>query len=63
MICPYIVNFSVLFGAVISWGLLWPLIQNQAGNWYAKGLDSYSFAGINGYRVSDLTFVLPSTAI
>ncbi|GFS44478.1 YELLOW STRIPE like 3 [Actinidia rufa] len=26
MICPYIVNISTLLGAVLSWGVMWPLI-------------------------------------
>ncbi|KAJ7570556.1 hypothetical protein O6H91_01G125500 [Diphasiastrum complanatum] len=30
MICPHIVNCSVLFGAMISWGIMWPIIGSQA---------------------------------
>ncbi|KAK4573939.1 hypothetical protein RGQ29_031753 [Quercus rubra] len=51
MICPYIVNISVLLGGIISWGLMWPLIEDRKGDWYRADLDSGSFSGIQGYRV------------
>ncbi len=38
MICPHIVNVSLLLGAILSWGLMWPLIRNHQGNWYPAGL-------------------------
>ena len=52
MICPYIVNISVLLGGIISWGLMWPLIEDRKGDWYRADLDSGSFSGIQGYRVN-----------
>ena len=54
MICPYIINISVLLGGILSWGLMWPLIKNKEGDWYAKGLGDSSLHGIQGYRVSFL---------
>ncbi|KAL7608262.1 hypothetical protein Lser_V15G12144 [Lactuca serriola] len=51
MICPYLINVSLLVGAVISWGLMWPLINLREGDWYPKGLGSSSLHGIQGYRV------------
>ncbi|XP_044466440.1 probable metal-nicotianamine transporter YSL5 [Mangifera indica] len=51
MICPYLINISVLVGGILSWGLMWPLIENKEGDWYSKGLDQYSLHGIQGYRV------------
>ncbi|MED6143211.1 putative metal-nicotianamine transporter ysl8 [Stylosanthes scabra] len=51
MICPYIINISVLLGGILSWGLMWPLIKNREGDWYAKGLGDGSLHGIQGYRV------------
>ncbi|XP_061347965.1 probable metal-nicotianamine transporter YSL7 isoform X2 [Gastrolobium bilobum] len=51
MICPYIINISVLLGGIISWGLMWPLIKNQEGHWYAIGLGDGDLHGIQGYRV------------
>ncbi|KAJ3682290.1 hypothetical protein LUZ60_014863 [Juncus effusus] len=51
MICPYIVNLSMLFGAIISWGIMWPLIGTKEGIWYPKGLKSSDFHGLEGYKV------------
>ncbi|KAL4597287.1 hypothetical protein ACB092_12G222800 [Castanea dentata] len=51
MICPYIVNISVLLGGIISWGLMWPLIEDRKGDWYRADLDPGSMSGIQGYRV------------
>ena len=52
MICPYIVNISVLLGGIISWGLMWPLIEDRKGDWYGADLGPGSFSGIQGYRVN-----------
>ncbi|KAJ8511251.1 hypothetical protein OPV22_001685 [Ensete ventricosum] len=51
MICPYIVNVSLLLGAILSWGLMWPLINNQKGHWYSADLPSSSLHSLQGYRV------------
>ncbi|KAG9158271.1 hypothetical protein Leryth_000408 [Lithospermum erythrorhizon] len=51
LICPHIVNCSVLFGAILSWGFLWPFISAQAGNWYPADLGSNDFKGLYGYMV------------
>ncbi|KAI4302114.1 hypothetical protein MLD38_037900 [Melastoma candidum] len=51
MICPYMVNISLLIGAIISWGIMWPLIGSQKGNWYSADLSPSSLHGIQGYRV------------
>ncbi|XVE84184.1 hypothetical protein DITRI_Ditri16bG0149600 [Diplodiscus trichospermus] len=51
LICPHIVNCSVLLGAIISWGFLWPYISSHAGDWYPSGLDSNNFKGLYGYKV------------
>jgi uncharacterized oligopeptide transporter (OPT) family protein len=51
MICPHIVNVSLLLGAILSWGLMWPLIRNHQGNWYPAGLTETSFKGLYGYKV------------
>lgn len=50
MICPHIVNLSLLFGAVISWGIMWPLIEKHKGNWYPADLPESSMRGLNGYK-------------
>eukprot|EP01018_Ginkgo_biloba_P009323 Gb_40334 [translate_table: standard] len=51
MICPHLVNLSILFGAVVSWGLMWPLIKNRSGDWYDADLPESSMKGLQGYKV------------
>nr|XP_024380047.1 probable metal-nicotianamine transporter YSL6 [Physcomitrium patens] len=51
IICPHIVNVSVLLGAILSWCLLWPLIASYEGIWYPAGLGSSNFKGLYGYKV------------
>ncbi|KAL5710475.1 Metal-nicotianamine transporter ysl3 [Ranunculus cassubicifolius] len=51
MICPHIVNLSLLFGAVISWGLMWPLIHGRKGEWYSADLPESSMRSLQGYKV------------
>ncbi|XP_038679084.1 probable metal-nicotianamine transporter YSL7 isoform X2 [Tripterygium wilfordii] len=51
MICPYIINISVLIGGILSWGIMWPLIANRKGDWYSKELSPSSLHGLQGYRV------------
>nr|XP_043617878.1 probable metal-nicotianamine transporter YSL6 [Erigeron canadensis] len=51
LICPHIVNCSVLFGALVSWGLLWPFIATRAGDWYPDNLGTKDFKGLYGYKV------------
>ncbi|TXG56897.1 hypothetical protein EZV62_018210 [Acer yangbiense] len=51
MICPYIVNLSLLLGAIISWGFMWPVIESKKGDWYSAKLSPGSLHGIQGYRV------------
>ncbi|KAF5445273.1 hypothetical protein F2P56_034338 [Juglans regia] len=51
MICPYIINVSVLVGGILSWGLMWPLIENRKGDWYSASLPSNSMNGLQAYKV------------
>ncbi|GMI88732.1 YELLOW STRIPE like 7 [Hibiscus trionum] len=51
MICPYIINISVLLGGILSWGLMWPLIEKREGDWYPAGLSSSNMHGMQGYKV------------
>ncbi|KNA14095.1 hypothetical protein SOVF_110930 [Spinacia oleracea] len=51
MICSHLVNLSVLLGAVISWGIMWPLIGKLKGDWFPADLPGYSMQGLNGYKV------------
>ncbi|KAJ6369399.1 hypothetical protein OIU76_027771 [Salix suchowensis] len=51
MICPYIINISLLLGGILSWGLMWPLIDTKKGDWYSADLKSSSLHGLQGYKV------------
>ncbi|OVA12106.1 Oligopeptide transporter [Macleaya cordata] len=51
MICPYLINLSMLLGSVISWGVMWPLIEQKKGIWYGADLSSNSLRGLQGYKV------------
>ncbi|KAK7301982.1 hypothetical protein RJT34_12859 [Clitoria ternatea] len=52
MICPYIINISLLVGGVLSWAVMWPLIANKKGDWFPADLKSSSLHGLQGYKVS-----------
>lgn len=52
MICPYIVNVSLLIGGIISWGIMWPLISKKKGSWYPETLPESSLLGLQAYKVS-----------
>jgi OPT family oligopeptide transporter len=51
MICPYIVNVSLLIGGILSWGIMWPLIATKQGDWFPKDASETSLSGLQGYRV------------
>ncbi|KAL2247135.1 probable metal-nicotianamine transporter YSL7 [Sesamum indicum] len=51
MICPYIINISLLVGAILSWGIMWPLIEQRKGDWYSAEYPSSSLHGLQGYKV------------
>ncbi|XP_010233640.2 iron-phytosiderophore transporter YSL15-like isoform X1 [Brachypodium distachyon] len=50
MICPHIVNISTLFGAIISWGVMWPLISKRKGDWYPANVPESSMKSLYGYK-------------
>ncbi|PIN11658.1 hypothetical protein CDL12_15737 [Handroanthus impetiginosus] len=51
MICPHITNVSLLVGGILSWGIMWPLIENRKGDWYPADLSPSSLQGLQGYKV------------
>ncbi|XP_047333917.1 metal-nicotianamine transporter YSL1-like [Impatiens glandulifera] len=51
MICPHLVNLSLLLGAVLSWGIMWPLIERKEGDWFPPNTTHSSMKGLNGYKV------------
>jgi hypothetical protein len=52
MICSHLVNISLLLGAVLSYGLMWPLIGKLKGDWFPKNLQESDMKGLYGYKVS-----------
>ncbi|KAL6633873.1 hypothetical protein ACP70R_026544 [Stipagrostis hirtigluma subsp. patula] len=50
MICSHLVNLSTFFGAIVSWGILWPLISKQKGNWYPANIPESSMTSLFGYK-------------
>jgi OPT family oligopeptide transporter len=58
MICSHIVNVSVLLGAILSWGIMWPLIAKKRGDWFSADLPDSSLHGMQGYRVRMLSSIL-----
>nr|GME19577.1 probable metal-nicotianamine transporter YSL7 [Ipomoea batatas] len=48
MICPYLINISLLLGAILSWGIMWPLIQDRKGHWYPANLGKAAFMACKG---------------
>ncbi|ONI25712.1 hypothetical protein PRUPE_2G316000 [Prunus persica] len=51
MICSHLVNLSLLLGAVLSWGIMWPLIRGLKGEWFPATLSESSMKSLNGYKV------------
>ncbi|KAG4379164.1 hypothetical protein AAZX31_17G181100 [Glycine max] len=51
MICSHLVNLSLLLGAVLSWGVMWPLIRGLKGQWFPESLSESSMKSLNGYKV------------
>ncbi|KAL9674491.1 hypothetical protein QQ045_030763 [Rhodiola kirilowii] len=44
----YTIAFS---GAVLSWGIMWPLISDLKGTWFPKNIPESSMKSLNGYKV------------
>ncbi|KAF5731295.1 YELLOW STRIPE like 3 isoform 2 [Tripterygium wilfordii] len=51
MICSHLVNLSLLLGAVLSWGIMWPLIHRHKGEWFPTNLSESSMKSLTGYKV------------
>lgn len=51
MICSHLVNLSLLLGAVLSYGMMWPLIERLKGDWFLESLQESDMKSIYGYKV------------
>ncbi|KAL1568778.1 Metal-nicotianamine transporter ysl1, variant 2 [Salvia divinorum] len=50
MICSHAVNLSLLLGAVVSYGLMWPLIHQRKGDWFPADIPESSMKSLTGYK-------------
>lgn len=61
MICSHRVNLSLLLGAVLSYGVMWPLISQLKGQWFPESLEESDMKSLYGYKVSlFICFPIPS---
>ncbi|KAK7356808.1 hypothetical protein VNO80_16086 [Phaseolus coccineus] len=51
MICSHLVNVSLLLGAVLSYGLMYPLVDKRRGEWFPDNLEESNMKGLYGYKV------------
>ncbi|KAH9718956.1 metal-nicotianamine transporter YSL1 [Citrus sinensis] len=51
MICSHLVNLSLLLGAVLSYGMMWPLIDRLKGHWFSESLKESDMKSLYGYKV------------
>ncbi|XP_010045545.2 probable metal-nicotianamine transporter YSL7 [Eucalyptus grandis] len=51
MMCPFIIAYSQLLGAILSSGILWPFMETKKGDWYPADAAVRSLSGRLGYRV------------
>lgn len=51
MICSHLVNLSLLLGAVLSFGVMYPLIDKLKGHWFPDNLEESNMKGLYGYKV------------
>lgn len=58
MICPHIINVSVLMGGMLTWGIMWHLIEKKKGDWYPADLKANNLHGLQGYKVFIATAVI-----
>ncbi|KAG6633863.1 hypothetical protein CIPAW_12G077800 [Carya illinoinensis] len=51
MIVSHLVNLSLILGAVLSHGLMWPLISRHKGDWFSESLQESDMKSLFGYKV------------
>jgi hypothetical protein len=42
---------SMVVGAGVSWGVLWPVLDGKAGDWFPAGLPAWNAQGLFGYQL------------
>ncbi|KAF2313518.1 hypothetical protein GH714_011395 [Hevea brasiliensis] len=54
MIVSHLVNLSLLLGAVLSYGIMWPLINKLKGDWFPANLEGEAdMKGLYGYKIKE----------
>lgn len=49
IIAPLSVAWSLVVGAVLSWGLLWPVLSTKEGSWFPSGEHHTHNHGFSGF--------------
>ncbi|WJX79021.1 hypothetical protein P8452_62182 [Trifolium repens] len=47
MICSHLVNLSLILGAIVSWGIMWPLIKGLKGEWFPASIPESRMKSLN----------------
>lgn len=66
MIVSHLVNLSLILGALLSHGLMWPLINRHEGDWFSESLQESDMKSLFSYKVSlslSLSSYVTSSAI
>ncbi|KAI3412643.1 uncharacterized protein J3R85_017083 [Psidium guajava] len=50
MMCPFVITYSQMVGAIFSSGVLWPYIETKSGDWYPVDA-STALSGTEAYKV------------
>lgn len=53
--CPFVITYSQLLGAILSSGILWPYIETKSGDWYPAEDAPTTLSGPQAYNVMSLT--------
>ncbi|KAI6682860.1 hypothetical protein NL676_028773 [Syzygium grande] len=51
MMCPFVITYSQLLGAILSSGILWPYIETKSGDWYPAEDAPTTLSGPQAYNV------------
>lgn len=51
MIVSHLVNLSLILGALLSYGIMWPLINKLKGDWFPASSGEADMNGLDGYKV------------
>ncbi|XP_048136594.1 probable metal-nicotianamine transporter YSL11 [Rhodamnia argentea] len=50
MICPFVITYSQMLGAILSSGILWPYIETKSGDWYPADAPT-ALSGTQAYKL------------